>query len=189
MSHIKDSTQWKEIEVTQSCATLCDPKDCSLPGSSVYGIFQARILEWVAISSSRRSSQPRDWTQVSRIVGRRFTVWATREVHAVSWGTAISGWFVRRWEDDSTHQVSCVQRQAPGIEGAQGVPSSGSSTLVAVDPLVVAASHSKLKAFHASLFEDHCFGCVCTYMCVYLFSSVVSSRASFGHSLCFPFCL
>ena len=55
--------------------------DCSLPGSSVHGIFQARVLEWVAISFSRRSSWPRDWTQVSRIVGRRFTVWATREVH------------------------------------------------------------------------------------------------------------
>ena len=53
---------------------LCDPIDCSLPGSSIHGIFQARILEWVAISSSRRSSQPRDQTPVSHIVGRRFTV-------------------------------------------------------------------------------------------------------------------
>ena len=53
--------------------------DCSLPGSSIHGIFQARILEWVAISFFRRSSQPRDGTRVSRIVGRRFTVWATRE--------------------------------------------------------------------------------------------------------------
>ena len=59
---------------------LCDPMDCSPPGSSVHGIFQARILEWVAISFSRRSSWPRDWTWVSRIVGRRFTIWATREV-------------------------------------------------------------------------------------------------------------
>ena len=69
----------KESEVTQSCPTLCDPMDCSLPGSSVHGIFQARVLEWVAISFSRGSSQPRDWTQVSRIVGRRFTIWATRD--------------------------------------------------------------------------------------------------------------
>ena len=53
--------------------------DCSPPGSLVHGIFQAWILEWVAISFSRGSSRPRDWTQVSRIVGRRFTVWATRE--------------------------------------------------------------------------------------------------------------
>ena len=68
----------KWSEVAQSCPTLCDPMDYSLPDSPVHGIFQARILEWVAISFSR-SSQPRDWTPVSRIVGRRFTVWATRE--------------------------------------------------------------------------------------------------------------
>ena len=46
--------------VTQSCPTLCDSLDCSLPGSSVLGVFQARILEWVAMPSSRGSSQPRD---------------------------------------------------------------------------------------------------------------------------------
>ena len=51
--------------------------DCSLLGSSVRGIFQARILESIALSISRRFSQPRDWTRVSHIVGRRFTVWAT----------------------------------------------------------------------------------------------------------------
>ena len=71
----KESCEWVN-EVAQSCPTLCDPMDCSLPGSSVHGVFQARILEWVAISFSRRPSQPRDWTQVSCIVGRRFTVWA-----------------------------------------------------------------------------------------------------------------
>ena len=51
--------------VTQSCLILCDPVDCSPPGSSVHGIFQARTLEWVAISSSRGSSQPKDETRVS----------------------------------------------------------------------------------------------------------------------------
>ena len=70
-----------DIEVAQLCLTLCDPMDCSLPGSSVHGIFQARVLEWVAISFLRRSSWPKDQTQGSRIVGRRFTIWATREVH------------------------------------------------------------------------------------------------------------
>ena len=49
------------------CQTLCDSMDCSLPGSSVHGILQARILEWVAMPSSRGSSQPRDGTQVSYI--------------------------------------------------------------------------------------------------------------------------
>ena len=53
--------------VTQSYLTLCGPVDCSPPGSSVHGISQARILEWVAISCSRGSSQPRDWTCVSRV--------------------------------------------------------------------------------------------------------------------------
>ena len=69
-----------ESVVAQSCPTLCDPMDCIPPGSSIHGIFQARVLEWVAISFSRRSSQPRDQTWVYRIVGRRFTIWATREV-------------------------------------------------------------------------------------------------------------
>ena len=57
----------------KSCLTLCDPLDCILPGSSVHAILQARMLEWVAIPSSRGSSQPRDQTQVSHIAGRFFT--------------------------------------------------------------------------------------------------------------------
>ena len=63
-----------ESEVTQSCPTLCDPVDCSPPGSSVHGILQARILEWVVISFSRGSSRPRDRSQVSRLAGRRFSL-------------------------------------------------------------------------------------------------------------------
>ena len=68
-----------ESEAAQSCPTLCNPMYCSLQGSSILGIFQARVLGWVAISFSSGSSQPRDWTQVSRIAGRHFTVWATKE--------------------------------------------------------------------------------------------------------------
>ena len=67
--------------VARLCLTLCDAKDCSPPGSSVHGILQARTLGWVAIPFSRGPSQPRDWTQVSFIVGRFFTIWATREAH------------------------------------------------------------------------------------------------------------
>ena len=63
-----------ESEVAQSCPTLCDPIDCSLPGSSVHGIFQAIVLEWIAISFSRGSSQPRARTWASHIVDRRFTI-------------------------------------------------------------------------------------------------------------------
>ena len=63
-----------KVKVAQSCWTLCDPVDCT-----VQGILQARILEWVAFPFSRGSSQPRDRTQVSLIVGGFFTCWATRE--------------------------------------------------------------------------------------------------------------
>ena len=59
---------------TQSCLTLCNPMDCSLPGSSTHGISQARILEWVAISSFRGSSQPSDRTQVSHIASKLFII-------------------------------------------------------------------------------------------------------------------
>ena len=53
--------------------------DCSLPDSSVHGILQARILEWVAISFPKESSRPKDWIQVSQIAGRFFTIWTTRK--------------------------------------------------------------------------------------------------------------
>ena len=62
------------VLVTQSCLTLCNPMDCSPPGSSVHGILQERILEWVAIPFSRGSSWPRDQTWVSCIAGRFFTI-------------------------------------------------------------------------------------------------------------------
>ena len=64
--------------VAQSCLTLDDPRDCSPPGSSVHGILQTRILEWVTFPFSRRSSQPKERTQGSCIAGR-FFYWATRE--------------------------------------------------------------------------------------------------------------
>ena len=62
-----------KLKVAHSCLSLCNPMDCNLPISSVHGVLQARILEWVAISFSRGSSQPRDWTRVSRIAARFFT--------------------------------------------------------------------------------------------------------------------
>ena len=79
-----------------------------LPGFSVHGIFQARILEWVAISFSGRSSWPRDWTQVSRIIGGRFTIWATREVLSVSnlWIILWNNW--RFYTVETLHQGTCL---------------------------------------------------------------------------------
>ena len=67
------------VWVTQWRPTLFDPMDCSPPDSSVRGILQARIPEWVAMSFSRGSAWPRDWIQVSCIAGRFFTIRATRE--------------------------------------------------------------------------------------------------------------
>ena len=72
-----DAKNWKsesETEVAQSCLTLCNPMDCNLLGFYVHGIFQARILDWVAISFFRGSSQPRNPSWVSHIAGRLFTV-------------------------------------------------------------------------------------------------------------------
>ena len=80
-SHTAIRWQWHSGGglVAKSCLTLCNPIDCSPPGSTVHGILQARMLEWVAISFSRGSSQPRDQTQVSSIAGRIFTIQASRE--------------------------------------------------------------------------------------------------------------
>ena len=64
----------------QSCPTLCYSMHNSPPGSSVHGILKARLLEWVATTSSTESSRPRGWIQVSGIAGRFPTIWACREV-------------------------------------------------------------------------------------------------------------
>ena len=69
---VPSSQSSMKVKVTQSCLTLCDPKNYT-----VYGILQARILEWVAFPFSRGSFQPRDRTQVSHFAGRFFTSWAT----------------------------------------------------------------------------------------------------------------
>ena len=74
------SCGWElKVLVAQSSPTLCNSVDSSPPGSSVRGIFQARVLEWVAISFSRGFPWPRDQTQVSCIAGRFCTICATRE--------------------------------------------------------------------------------------------------------------
>ena len=78
LSFSSEVTMWSESEVVQWCPALCNPMGCSLPGSPVHGIFQARVREWAAISFSRGSSQHGDQTWASCIADRRFTVWATR---------------------------------------------------------------------------------------------------------------
>ena len=74
-----------KVIVSQSCPTLCNPVDCSPPGSSVHGILWARILQWVDILFSRGSSPPRDQTWVSWSAGRDFTIWASRQAPAKNW--------------------------------------------------------------------------------------------------------
>ena len=86
-----------ESELTQLCPTLCNPLDCSPPGSSVHGILQARILEWVAISFSRGSSRRREWIQVSCIAGRCFNLWAIYE---------MSGWMNHNLESRLPGEIS-----------------------------------------------------------------------------------
>ena len=77
-----ESVSCSVVLVGQSCLTLVIPWTVAQPpGSSVHGILQARILEWVAMPFSRGSSPPRDQTQVSCIADRFFTIWATREAH------------------------------------------------------------------------------------------------------------
>ena len=78
---IKEDNVWliSLCLVAQTYPTLCDPMDCHPRGSSVHGILQARVLKWVSMPSSRRSSRATDQTQVSRIAGGFFTVQATRK--------------------------------------------------------------------------------------------------------------
>ena len=80
---IKPASVGQSVLVAQTCLALCDPMDCSPPSSSVRGILQARILEWVAIPSSRGSSWPGDQTQVSCLAGIFFTLWATKEAQSL----------------------------------------------------------------------------------------------------------
>ena len=78
------------ILITKLCLPLCNPMDCSTPGSSVHGILQARIVGWVAIFFSRGSSQVRNWTHVSHI--RRWILYhrVTREVHPCQYFSYIA---------------------------------------------------------------------------------------------------
>ena len=77
------------VLVAQSCPTLCNPTDYSPPGSSVHGILQKRVLEQVAIPSSRGPTQPRDRNQVSCIAGKFFTIWTTRKPNYMGFKTQL----------------------------------------------------------------------------------------------------
>ena len=101
------------VSVSQSCPSLCNPMNYSPPGSCVHEIFQARILEWVAISFSRGSSQPKDRTRVSCTAGRFFTDWATREAWHI---TSVYLWYpVQHYEpaNREKHKIVCLATMSP----------------------------------------------------------------------------
>ena len=112
---------WLKVKVTQSCPTLCNPMECT-----VHGILQARILVWVDFSFSRGSSQPRDQTQVSRIAGRFFTSWDTREAPMIrlnnnkSHGTIKKVWIQNQVGCallSTTLPVACLASLLPVLDG------------------------------------------------------------------------
>ena len=98
------------VLVTQLCPTVCDPMDCFPPGSFIHGILQARILEWAAIPFSEGSSWPRDWTRVSCLAGKFFTIWAITE----------ACWYLLRLYSPSTNRYiakvepRCGRNFSPG---------------------------------------------------------------------------
>ena len=103
----------------QLCSTLCGPMDCSLPGSSVHGILQARILQWVVISFFKGSPQPRNWTHIFCITGRFLTTVPSTKLLKISCGIQIFhtcflpffifGLFILYWA------ISSVQFNRPGV--------------------------------------------------------------------------
>ena len=99
-THEKSQSHHGSGLVCMSRPTLCDPPDCSPPGSSVHGILHARILEWVAISFSRASFRPKDRTQVSHIAGGFFIIWTTRNVQShhvhLTKFLVCNGYFLKR---------------------------------------------------------------------------------------------
>ena len=96
--------------VTKSCPTLYNPMDCSPPDSFVHGIFQARILEWVAISFSREPSWPRDWPHISHFAGKFFPTELPGEAHCIN--------YIKRNAQQQCTALSCsssdVSRSALG---------------------------------------------------------------------------
>ena len=108
--------------VAKSCLTLCDPMDCSPPGSSVHGILQARVREWGAMPSSRGPSPPRDWTHGPCIGEQVLHHWATRKRHHTG-GTVVKNLLVDARDAGDLGSVP-GSRRSPG--GGDGNPNQSS---------------------------------------------------------------
>ena len=133
--------------VTQSCLTLCDPLGHRLPGSSVHGILQARILEWIAIPFSRGSSWPRDQTQVSCTVGRFFTVWASMTLQTSQHLTQR----VPKWHLFSFHKISLYTSLYPCFGGQLLCVSVGERGGVIIDMIDWITCHMTELIFQSLL--------------------------------------
>ena len=116
-----------KVLVSQSCPTLWDLLHYSPPGSSVHGILQARILEWVAIPFSRGSSRPKDQTQVSCIAGRFLTIWATREALPTPPQKKKNGGFSG---GSDGKESACNAGDAGSIPGSGRSPGKGNGCLL-----------------------------------------------------------
>ena len=112
------------IKVAKSCPTLCDPMDCSPPGSSVHGILQAGILEWVAFPFSRGSSQRRDRTQVSHTAGGFFTSWATREARSIRMVAVVTSAFPNAANSQDPAYSTTPRPGQRGLLSGPGTPPS-----------------------------------------------------------------
>ena len=118
------ATEGSEVLVAQLCVTLLDPTGCSLLGSPVHGILQARILGRMAISFSRGSSRLRDWTQLSCIAGRFFTIWATRKLLWSTLNGVVPGGF-QNLEHNHSSSYPVILASAFTKQQFEGVEATG----------------------------------------------------------------
>ena len=138
--------KWKKVKAKSlSHVQLCDPMDYSPPGSSIHGVLQARILEWAAISFSRGSSWPRDWTQVFPIASRRFNLWATRVSQV--WETWV--WSLG-WEDpleiEQLHTLVFWPRELHGLYSPWGHKESDRTEQLSLTQLVLVVKNPPTNA-------------------------------------------
>ena len=128
--------------VTQSCPTVCNSMDYSLPDSSVHGILQARILEWFAMPFSRGSSQPRYQTHVSHTSGRLFTIWATQGALNHEANISMDIWTGANFKD---FLVKLILACTKGLSGCFIQDKTSCSYCIALLQWLISSSYFKIK--------------------------------------------